>query len=82
MKHWRNFKVEALGIIYLFLTAILAVKNNLRISFGEVYIAEKNLKPKSCSYAKIPLELQSTALCRHLRNWPWTAKSQTELHIV
>lgn len=42
MKCWRNFKVEALGIIYLFLTAILAVKNNLRISFWEVYIAEKN----------------------------------------
>lgn len=86
MKCWRNFKVEALGVMYLFLTAILAVKNNLAISFWEVYIAEKTPNPKAAHLLKFLLsfqvQLSKGALCRHLRNWPWTAKSQTELHIV
>lgn len=39
--------IEALGVIYLFITDILAVKNNLRIGFREVYIAEKTPNPKA-----------------------------------
>lgn len=39
--------IEALGVIYLFITDILAVKNNLRIGFREVSIAEKTPNPKA-----------------------------------
>lgn len=60
MKCWTNFKVEVLGVIYLFLTAILAVKNNLRISFG--FIQQEKTQTQKLLIAKIPLELPSAAL--------------------
>lgn len=50
--------IEAFGVIYLFITDILAVKNNLRISFREVYIAGKNPNPKAAHMLKLLLSSQ------------------------
>lgn len=68
----KKFQGRSLGVIYLFITAILAVKNNVRISFWEVYIAGKNPNPKAAHILKFLLSSQVSCvrvlLCRHVRN--------------
>lgn len=67
----KKFQVEALGVMYL--TAILAFKNNLRTSIWEVYIAEKDPNPKAAHTLKFLLSSQvrlfeGGPFCRHVRN--------------